>query len=456
MHYWQLGESHYWGHNAILRVAPFIEHCALAPLPGQTSLSGDVMSHDFVEAALMRRAGWKVWVAYDLEGSYEQMPPNLIAELQRDRRWCHGNLQNSRLMFEPGLHPVHRTVFLTGVLAYVSAPLWLAFLLVSTLLFAKHAHEVPKYFVEPFQLFPIWPTANLKLMLTLFGMTAVLLLAPKLMSLVVLVLQGQARRFGGVLRLAAGALLEFVYSLVLAPVRMLFHTQFVLAALTGWKLDWKSPPRDDAATTWREAARRHGVHSLLALAWVAAIVATSHAFAWWLSPVILGMLVAIPVSALGSRAAPGRWFRRRGIFLIPEEVREPHVLAEARRYAQAFEGGECGFEDAVRDERCHARVLAAIAREPGAAASHGAKARARAALVAAAVSDGPDALSGAQRHRLLGDADALLALRERVLLRQAHPAWWSEAPRAEPAARGSAVAPRPQARPAAGAPAVAG
>jgi membrane glycosyltransferase len=96
MHFWQLGESHYWGHNAILRMAPFIEHCALAPLPGQTSLSGDVMSHDFVEAALMRRAGWKVWIAHDLEGSYEQVPPNLLSELQRDRRWCHGNLQNSR------------------------------------------------------------------------------------------------------------------------------------------------------------------------------------------------------------------------------------------------------------------------------------------------------------------------------------------------------------------------
>jgi hypothetical protein len=193
MHFWQLGESHYWGHNAILRVAPFIEHCALAPLPGQTSLSGDVMSHDFVEAALMRRAGWKVWIAYDLDGSYEQVPPNLLAELQRDRRWCHGNLQNSRLMFEPDLHPVHRTVFLTGVLAYASAPLWLAFLLVSTLLFATQAHDVPKYFVEPFQLFPIWPTANLKLMLTLFGMTAVLLLAPKVLSLLIILLRGEAR-----------------------------------------------------------------------------------------------------------------------------------------------------------------------------------------------------------------------------------------------------------------------
>ena len=420
MHFWQLGESHYWGHNAILRMAPFIEHCALAPLPGQTSLSGYVMSHDFVEAALMRRAGWKVWIAYDLDGSYEQLPPNLLAEVQRDRRWCHGNLQNSRLMFEPELHPVHRTVFLTGVLAYISAPLWLAFLLVSTLLFASQAHEVPKYFIEPYQLFPIWPTANLKLMLTLFGMTAVLLLAPKVMSLLIITLRGQARQFGGVLRLWTGAAIEFVHSLMLAPVRMLFHSQFVLAALTGWKLDWKSPPRDDAVTGWGEALRRHGVHSLLAVVWLGAILASGAAFPWWLSPVIFGLLAAIPLSAWGSHSAPGRWLRRRGILLIPEEVNEPHVLREARRYAQGLTGPS-GFDDAVRDAGAHACVVAAMAQHP---AATGDKAIARDALVAQVAANGPQSLTDAQRHRLLGDALALGALRELVVMHRAHPAWW--------------------------------
>ncbi len=198
MHFWQLGESHYWGHNAILRMKPFIEHCGLPALPGNGSLSGEVLSHDFVEAALMRRAGWKVWVIDDLPGSYEQVPPNLLAELQRDRRWCHGNLQNARLMFEPSLHAVHRSVFLTGVLAYASAPLWLGFLLLSTLLFTRHAHDIPIYFIEPYQMFPIWPSANLKLILTLFGLTGVLLLAPKAMSLLVILLRRRAWCYGGV------------------------------------------------------------------------------------------------------------------------------------------------------------------------------------------------------------------------------------------------------------------
>lgn len=438
MHFWQLGESHYWGHNAILRMAPFIEHCALAPLPGRTSLSGDVMSHDFVEAALMRRAGWKVWIAHDLDGSYEQVPPNLLAELQRDRRWAHGNLQNSRLIFEPGLHPVHRTVFLTGVLAYVSAPLWLAFLMLSTVLFASHSNEVPKYFFEPYQLFPIWPNANVKLMLTLFSLTALLLLAPKALSLAVIILRGQARHFGGVIRLLIGALLEFVHSLLLAPVRMLFHTQFVLAALTGWKLDWKSPPRDDAATGVGEALRRHGMHTLLALTWIGAILVSSAAFPWWLSPVLTGLLVAIPLSAWTSHAGPGRWLRRRGVFLIPEEVRQPHVLAEADRYVDGF-AAMPRLVDAITDEHAHAQVVQAI---PEHAPVTGAKARAQAALIEHAVAGGPQALSRAQRMRLLVDAQALRAVRERVLARQAHPGWW-----VQPAVSGARAPVRIEAEP---------
>jgi len=423
MHFWQLGESHYWGHNAILRMAPFMQHCALAALPGTGSLSGDVMSHDFVEAALMRRAGWKVWIAHDLDGSYEQVPPNLLAELQRDRRWCHGNLQNSRLMFEPGLHPVHRTVFLTGVLAYVSAPLWLAFLLLSTVLFANHSHEIPQYFFEPYQLFPIWPNANLRLMLTLFGLTALLLLAPKALSLAAIVLRGQAREFGGVTRLLAGAALEFVHSLLLAPVRMLFHSQFVLAALTGWKLEWKSPPRDDAITSWAEALRRHGLHTLLAGGWIAAIFLSSAAFPWWLSPVIVGLLAAIPLSAWTSHSGPGHWLRERGVLLIPEELRQPPVLAQAQRYAKGL-GQAPRFIDAIVDAEAHEHVLQAIPARPAAV---GLKAAAQVERADQAVRAGPQALGPAQRLHLLANAQALRSVRSLVMRRQAHPDWWPAA-----------------------------
>ncbi len=424
MRFWQLGESHYWGHNAILRMAPFIEHCALAPIAGSGSLSGDILSHDFVEAALMRRAGWKVWVADEVEGSYEQVPPNLLGELQRDRRWCHGNLQTARLMFEPGLHPVHRMAFLTGVLAYASSPLWLAFLLLSTILFARHAGVDPAYFIEPNQLFPIWPTANLKLTLTLFGLTGLLLFAPKVLSLFAIVVRGEARRFGGVAPLLSSALVEFAHSLLLAPVRMLFHTQFVLAALTGWRLDWKSPPRDDAATGWGEALRRHGAHTLLALLWIVVIVLSSDSFAWWLSPILLGLLgllAAAPLSVWGSRIGAGRAFRRRGLLLTPEEVRQPRVLSEAVREADSVAARQVPFKAALAQADAHARVIAAL---PVRATPSSSKAKAEATRVEIALREGPDALGRAERLRLLSSPSALALLRVEVAALRAHPGWW--------------------------------
>jgi membrane glycosyltransferase len=421
MRFWQLGESHYWGHNAILRTAPFMQHCALAPVAGDGSLSGEILSHDFVEAALMRRAGWKVWVADDLDGSYEQVPPNLLAELQRDRRWCHGNLQNSRLMFEPGLHPVHRTAFLIGVLAYASSPLWLAFLVLSSLLFAQHAGNDPAYFVTPYQLFPIWPTANLKLMLTLFGLTGILLLAPKALSLLAIVLRGEAKRFGGTGRLLAGAGIEFLHSLLLAPVRMLFHSQFVAAALTGWRLDWKSPPRDDAATSWHEAWLRHGVHTLLTVFWITAIIAGSDAMPWWLSPILLGLIGAMPLSVWGSRIGIGRALRRRGLLLTPEEQKAPSVLAAAERAGGEVSQRLASFKRAVVDSATGARCVDAI---PERAAASGAKGEALAIRIERALVEGPDALSGEDRLRLLASRSAMTRLQVEVQARRAHPGWW--------------------------------
>ena len=424
MRFWQLGESHYWGHNAILRTAPFMACCALAPLRGSGALSGEILSHDFVEAALMRRAGWKVWVADEIEGSYEQVPPNLLAELQRDRRWCQGNLQNSRLMFEPGLHAVHRTAFLTGVLAYASSPLWLAFLMLSTLLFAQHAGNEPTYFFEPYQLFPIWPTANLKLMLTLFGLTGMLLLAPKAMSLLAIIVRGRAGRFGGVPPLLASAFIEFLHSLLLAPVRMIFHTQFVLAALTGWRLDWKSPPRDNASTSWREAASRHGAHTALALLWIVAIVVSSDAFPWWLSPILAGLLAAIPLSVWGSRVAAGRALRRRGLLLSPEETRLPAVLAEAALAAAGVAKRRVSFRDAVVSVPTQALVAAAL---PMRKAPTGLKGQAMAARVERALIDGPAAIDAPSRLQLISDATAMARLQAEIAAHRAHPDWWREA-----------------------------
>jgi membrane glycosyltransferase len=123
LNYWQLGEGNYWGHNAIIRVQPFIHHCSLPELPGDGPFGGRIMSHDYVEAALMRRAGWQVWLATDLPGNYEECPGNLVDFAKRDRRWLQGNLQHARLIVARGFHAVNRLHFILGILSYVASPL---------------------------------------------------------------------------------------------------------------------------------------------------------------------------------------------------------------------------------------------------------------------------------------------------------------------------------------------
>ena len=249
LHFWQLGESHYWGHNAIIRVKPFIEHCALAPLPGEGSFAGSIS----VGTSSWKRLDASCWLGrldcLRPAGSYEELPPNLLDELKRDRRWCHGNLMNFRLFLVKGMHPVHRAVFLTGVMSYLSAPLWFMFLALSTALQVVHALTEPQYFLQPRQLFPVWPQWRPELAIALFASTMVLLFLPKLLSIILIWCKG-SKEYGGFCRVTLSLLLEVLFSVLLAPVRMLFHTVFVVSAFLGWEVVWNSPQRDDDSTPW--------------------------------------------------------------------------------------------------------------------------------------------------------------------------------------------------------------
>ncbi|MFL9922849.1 glucans biosynthesis glucosyltransferase MdoH [Herbaspirillum lusitanum] len=414
LHYWQLGESHYWGHNAIIRLAPFIKYCALAPLPGEGNMAGAILSHDFVEASLMRRAGWSVWIAYDLDGSYEEMPPNLLDELSRDRRWCQGNLMNFRLFLARGMHAVHRAVFVTGVMAYVSAPLWCLFLVLSTLLLASHTLIDPQYFVEPRQMFPIWPEWHPEKALALVSATATILFLPKVLSVLLFAAKG-ARGFGGVLALTCSMLIELLFSMLLAPVRMLFHTRFVLGAYLGWALSWKSPPRADNETGWDEALRRHGMHSIIGVAWGAIVFWLNPSFIWWLLPIAGSLAVSVPISVMSSRVSLGRAFRRIGLFKIPEESDVPLELSETTRYLKATPALP-GFLEAVVDPTFNALVCATAHAHPRVP---GVTVHVRERLVRQALRDGPDGLSDKQKNSLL---------EEPQLLSQLHQAVWSGAP----------------------------
>ncbi len=321
MQFWQLGESHYWGHNAIIRVEPFMKHCALAPINGTGGMSGGIMSHDFVEAALMRRAGYHVWLVSDLVGSYEQQPPDLLAELQRDRRWCQGNLQNARLMAEPGIAPVHRAMFVTGTMAYVSAPLWLAFLTLGTALWLTGSSLVEHWMVMPMELAGLWLW------------TLCLLFLPRILGLTAVLMRGEQKQYGGVASLLKSAVLESAMAIVQAPVRMLAHSLFVVVALTGIKLDWKSPPREAAAVPWREAAARLLPMSGIVAALGVAVALMDASALVWLMPVALPLLLAIPMAVVTSQIALGTSMREANFLLIPEESRSPAVLRRAWMHA---------------------------------------------------------------------------------------------------------------------------
>jgi membrane glycosyltransferase len=286
-----------------------MRHCALAPIPGRGGLAGEILSHDFVEAALMRRAGYEVWLV-DLPGSYEQQPPHLIEELTRDRRWCQGNLQNARLIAEPGFKPVHRAMLATGAMSYLASPLWLAFVVLGTVRwFSGDGGALPA--AAPW----LW----LATLAMLFG--------PRVLGVLIVLRDGEQREFGGRWRLAAGAVLEAVLATLQAPVRMIAHSMFVLGALTGIRLDWKSPSRDAASVGWGEALLRFGnVGALVAMALAIAAARGAEAVALRLSPLALPLLLAIPLAVLTSRVALGDWLKRHRLLLIPEEARTPPLL----------------------------------------------------------------------------------------------------------------------------------
>jgi membrane glycosyltransferase len=420
LHFWQLGESYYWGHNAIIRIAPFIRHCALGRLPGRGPLSGEILSHDFVEAALMRRAGWRVWMAYDLPGSYEEVPPNVIDELKRDRRWCQGNLINSRLFLWQGLDAAHRAVFMSGIMAYVSAPLWFLSLVVSTAFIVLQTVIGPHYFVQPRQLFPTWPRWDINAALGFVIATAVVLFTPKILGGILTVARG-ARLFGGGPGVGLSVLLEVVFSALLAPIRMLFHTQFVLAALTGLGGGWSSPPREDVQTTWGEGIRRHGLHTVLGGAWAAGLYWLDSSYTWWLLlPVIGPLTLSIPISVYSSRVSFGRLLRRAGLLRIPEETDPPVELRTARERAERVDAGP-GFLDAVVDPRMNA--VACGVSSPRVEGSPAAQRR-RDRAVAAAVKGDPQALTEREKLFFLADPLALSQLHLEVWASPvAHPAW---------------------------------
>ncbi|HKA28353.1 MAG TPA: glucans biosynthesis glucosyltransferase MdoH [Candidatus Binatia bacterium] len=420
LHWWQLGDGQYWGHNTIIRVAPFMEHCGLPRLRGREPLGGEILSHDFVEAALMGRAGWSIWLAYDLGGSWEEVPSTLLEEMKRDRRWCQGNLQHLRLLFTEGLFGAHRALFLTGVFSYVSAALWFAFLSLSTVEAVDSVLRAPDYFPHGPSLFPEWPIWRPDWAMWLMAVIGVLLFLPKVLAILLIWIgRREARAYGGLARLSLSVLLEILVSSLLAPIRMAFHTRFVLTNLLGRTVAWGSSGRMEAETGWGQALRHHGLDSLVASVWGAGLYWLNPSYFWWITPIVGALLLSIPLSVVLSRVRPGDATRRWGLFRIPEETDPPPELrdlialgadADARRAAlPPLE--RTGFVRGIVDPYVNA-IHRAFLRAPR-HLDDDVRAT-RQALVDRGVGEGPEALGAAERRVLLLDPDAVDALHERV------------------------------------------
>ena len=332
--WWHGSEGNYWGHNAIIRVRAFAQAAGLPELRGRKPFGGHILSHDFVEAALMRRGGWAIHMVPTLGGSFEECPPALLDFAARDRRWCQGNLQHLAVLPARGLHWVSRLHLLTGIGSYLTAPLWLMFLVLGILISLQAQFVRPEYFPKGFSLFPTWPAQDPILAAWVFVGTMALLIVPKLLAFVLLLTQTDTRKkFGGAGRVLAGIIIETLLSGLIAPAMMIFQSTAVADILLGRDAGWQVQRRDDGEVSRDEVVRKYAAPTLVGVAMAASAYAVSLPLLFWMAPVIVGLLLAIPMAMLTSMAGAGRAAK---LFGTPEQAAPPPVLARANQLASAL------------------------------------------------------------------------------------------------------------------------
>jgi membrane glycosyltransferase len=312
--------GNYWGHNAIIRVRPFMESCGLPALPGRPPLGGQILSHDFVEAALLLRVGWEVWLVPEVGGSYETPPPTLIDHLKRDRRWCQGNLQHMKLLFAKGLRTPSRIHFALGIMSYLSSPLWLLLIVLFVTNAIQLEHIPPTTYIGRYPVLA-WPVSHTIAFVSIAATAMAMLYGPKFLALAILLRdRGVAHAYGGARRLIASVFLESLFSTLTAPIFMLSHSWFVVTILTERNIRWGTQLRGGNGTSLGAATRAFAVHTMAAIGvGVGAWHWTPEDY-WWYLPLLIGLALAIPIGWLTSLPGLGTTAQRLGIFLIPSEV----------------------------------------------------------------------------------------------------------------------------------------
>ena len=351
---WAGGDGNYFGHNAIIRVEAFKRFCHLPVLPGAAPLGGEILSHDFVEAALMLKNGYRVEVATDIDGSYEECPTTIRDFAQRDQRWCQGNMQHISLMLSEGLKPFSRLHFLTGILSYVSAPLWIAFIAVSiaALVFNETSDLIHRNTVQ--------------LTAGLFIASMGMLLAPKFYGLLATAID-RKRKLGksNLIALTISVLLETVVSILMAPIFAIYHSTFVTSVFTGKSVQWKAQQRDERGVSWSEAASSFWKMTLIGFVSTALVGWLAPNLVFWYSLFSLGLMLSIPLAVIVASSDIGIRLRSLGILSASSELRVPPIVAGRDRWQQQIESTpiddpESLFQQVVLDEATmlsHCRML---------------------------------------------------------------------------------------------------
>ena len=426
LNYWQLSGGSYWGHNALIRLKPFSEFCELPALPGREPFGGRILSHDFVEAALMVAEGWEVWLAWDIEGTYEEAPPTLVDHLIRDRRWCQGNLQHLWLIFARKLPFSVRMHLFMGIMAYLGSPLWFLFLLFGTwVAWDRYASDLSRLPFESYvdRWFHI---GGITQSLILTGVIFALLFLPKILAVTSAILTPKVRRsFGGLVPILVGALLETFVSMLLAPAIMAAHTLMVLSIMCGRTVGWGNQNRDADGTSWRDAIQFHAFPTLLGVAWTIIAWQISLTFIAWMSPILLGLLLSAPVSVWTSRTRYGKALAQQKILATPEELNPPPVilLADAANAAvdpalDAAVEGRRGIISAVVDPYVNGVHVSLL--------EYAELNEADEALAERCLTAGPGDLSNNELAELLYLAPAMLMMHRAVWLRSSegiHSVW---------------------------------
>lgn len=315
-------EGPFWGHNAIVRTRAFAQSCGLPALSGKPPFGGHVLSHDYVEAALLARHNWIVRLDTDLEGSYEEGPENIIDYAKRDRRWCQGNLQHARIVPAPGLKLWSRFTLVQGIMAYLASPLWAIFLIIS--LVASATIGEPNYFPNP-DMPAVFPQVEMVQALLLLGGVATVLIGPKLLIILRGLITGANRRYGGTLRVATSVIVEILWSSMLAPVMLMFQTRSVLQVFMGLDGGWPASNREAGAVSLREAWDASWWISVTGFVVLAATLEFAPDLYYWLLPVCVPLMAAPLLIRLTSKRFDGS-----ALFTSDGELDPPAILAEQR------------------------------------------------------------------------------------------------------------------------------